>query len=79
METILFNLTIQAEILKVTCHYSIIRQVMTGRSSLEWDNSLKKANPQKLLIYVNKHGGSVDEDIIATTRYLKRYCNYKES
>lgn len=54
--------------------------VMTARSSLNFDRSLLKANPAKLLRYAVKFSSdhSTSGDIKAFKKYLSMHCGYRE-
>lgn len=51
---------------------SIAWYVSTGRASPAWIRAAMKANPAKLLDHIR--GGTIDEQIVRATTYLRRYC-----
>lgn len=51
---------------------SIAWYVSTGRASPAWIRAAMRANPAKLLDRIR--GGTIDEQIVRATAYLRRYC-----
>ena len=60
--------------------YAITRYIRTGRSSLEWESALLKADAQKLITFVAKRGatGGADTELLKRTNsYLRKHCGLK--
>lgn len=70
--------TIEEKHAQVDAYNSIAWYLTTGRACYAWEKALGHADPKKLIRFIlRQDDSSVDGQVRAATKYLNRYCGYK--